>query len=370
MTSIEQRIAQLLPPEPLFTHEAWDDENVCCDRANAACTVKLPSGDRYCVSWSELAGRDNAYRFARHLFCRAVDDGIPQQELADERQQFYQLCRALRKQFSPGDHLYVKTRSDGYKIIGRSDSPESDHPSCWLQDHLPPCCDPLMRTALVIPDAGWAMEVTLDELTYQGYCAVEAAAEVRARGGQRPASAEWFRPSCSVAAIAQVALAHCASEALPMGSTAEPMFVNDLESCRPCGDFAHWPQDDAQQVVASRSSSSAGLSSLGSAGHPYFCNMPCKYVRRSKGCRLQQQCPCCHLCHWTRKNNGIRGYDRFVVDCETQMWNQRPTDATAAPLTLLASQDTSQTVPTTATDYPPFEGFSGFSLSPSFFALL
>lgn len=41
--------------------------------------------------------------------------------------------------------------------------------------------------------------------------------------------------------------------------------------------------------------------SVGSAGHPYTCSNPCKYVWRKQGCRDGADCPNCHYCKWQRK---------------------------------------------------------------------
>jgi len=54
----------------------------------------------------------------------------------------------------------------------------------------------------------------------------------------------------------------------------------------------------------------SNLPSLGSFGHPVLCRAPCKYVWRRTGCREGQSCACCHLCQWSRKNNGLLGYER------------------------------------------------------------
>ena len=41
--------------------------------------------------------------------------------------------------------------------------------------------------------------------------------------------------------------------------------------------------------------------SVGSAGHPYTCSNPCKYVWRKQGCRDGTDCPNCHYCKWQRR---------------------------------------------------------------------
>jgi len=40
--------------------------------------------------------------------------------------------------------------------------------------------------------------------------------------------------------------------------------------------------------------------SIGSQGHPLCCQLPCKYVRKRKGCKDGQNCTRCHLCQFTK----------------------------------------------------------------------
>lgn len=56
------------------------------------------------------------------------------------------------------------------------------------------------------------------------------------------------------------------------------------------------------------------LPSRGSFGHPFRCRAPCKYAFRRSGCRNGYECVCCHLCKWTRRNDGLLGYERFLLD--------------------------------------------------------
>eukprot|EP00931_Biecheleriopsis_adriatica_P026604 TRINITY_DN16172_c0_g1_i1.p1 TRINITY_DN16172_c0_g1~~TRINITY_DN16172_c0_g1_i1.p1 ORF type:complete len:226 (-),score=41.31 TRINITY_DN16172_c0_g1_i1:38-715(-) len=46
----------------------------------------------------------------------------------------------------------------------------------------------------------------------------------------------------------------------------------------------------------------AGFQTLsrGSAGHPYTCNEPCKYARKSRGCKEGINCDHCHACEWKK----------------------------------------------------------------------
>jgi hypothetical protein len=38
--------------------------------------------------------------------------------------------------------------------------------------------------------------------------------------------------------------------------------------------------------------------SAGSAGHPYNCSEPCKYLKKRRGCKDGASCDRCHLCSW------------------------------------------------------------------------
>mmetsp|Transcript_98578 Transcript_98578/g.234811 ORF Transcript_98578/g.234811 Transcript_98578/m.234811 type:complete len:238 (-) Transcript_98578:197-910(-) len=57
-------------------------------------------------------------------------------------------------------------------------------------------------------------------------------------------------------------------------------------------------------------SQTAGFApSRGSVGHPYTCSAPCKYVRKSRGCKDGDLCNHCHLCAWKNvKAPGKEGY--------------------------------------------------------------
>jgi len=58
------------------------------------------------------------------------------------------------------------------------------------------------------------------------------------------------------------------------------------------------------------------LLSEGSAGHPFSCAAPCKWARRSKGCRYGASCTSCHVCKWTRATSGLNGWKRSQVVLE------------------------------------------------------
>lgn len=47
-----------------------------------------------------------------------------------------------------------------------------------------------------------------------------------------------------------------------------------------------------------------GVLSVGSVGHPYTCKEPCKYVRKSRGCKDGAKCDRCHACIWSYYRRG------------------------------------------------------------------
>lgn len=66
-----------------------------------------------------------------------------------------------------------------------------------------------------------------------------------------------------------------------------------LESlCSPCQDGLQAPSGDKKE--------SQRELSIGTAGHPYSCGEPCKYVKKSRGCKDGSMCSRCHLCVWGR----------------------------------------------------------------------
>jgi hypothetical protein len=112
----------------------------------------------------------------------------------------------------------------------------------------------------------------------------------------------------------------------PAGSSPRAEAVH-LQHCLPCGPFGQRQSSQIEgvatvkdaTVAASISSPGADMLSRGSFGHPFNCSAPCKYVARLKGCRLQRQCLCCHLCKWTRKTDSLRGLEKLVADPEAYL---------------------------------------------------
>jgi len=49
-----------------------------------------------------------------------------------------------------------------------------------------------------------------------------------------------------------------------------------------------------------RSQNNSLWPSLGSKGHPLCCQLPCKYVRKRKGCKDGLRCMRCHLCRFSK----------------------------------------------------------------------
>eukprot|EP00931_Biecheleriopsis_adriatica_P026605 TRINITY_DN16172_c0_g2_i1.p1 TRINITY_DN16172_c0_g2~~TRINITY_DN16172_c0_g2_i1.p1 ORF type:complete len:265 (-),score=48.53 TRINITY_DN16172_c0_g2_i1:91-807(-) len=56
-------------------------------------------------------------------------------------------------------------------------------------------------------------------------------------------------------------------------------------------------QDDAGFQTLSR----------GSVGHPFTCNEPCKYAKKSRGCKEGINCDHCHACEWKKSAAKKRG---------------------------------------------------------------
>eukprot|EP00931_Biecheleriopsis_adriatica_P107097 TRINITY_DN8142_c0_g2_i1.p1 TRINITY_DN8142_c0_g2~~TRINITY_DN8142_c0_g2_i1.p1 ORF type:complete len:295 (+),score=50.04 TRINITY_DN8142_c0_g2_i1:688-1572(+) len=56
--------------------------------------------------------------------------------------------------------------------------------------------------------------------------------------------------------------------------------------------------------------------SLGTIGHPYNCEKPCKYVRRKGGCMHGLKCVQCHQCLWRRDTEG--GTKIKDVSCDVE----------------------------------------------------
>jgi len=87
---------------------------------------------------------------------------------------------------------------------------------------------------------------------------------------------------------------------------------NEGENCSKCH-LCHWSRDPTQQkpavqgvpirvaVALSQDRADDGeLASVGSMGHPFSCNVACKYNSKKSGCKDGKQCSRCHLCPWRR----------------------------------------------------------------------
>jgi hypothetical protein len=47
-----------------------------------------------------------------------------------------------------------------------------------------------------------------------------------------------------------------------------------------------------------------GVPSVGSMNHPHLCGQPCKYIKKSRGCRDGANCSHCHICVWQSRRHG------------------------------------------------------------------
>eukprot|EP00927_Polykrikos_kofoidii_P015402 TRINITY_DN16843_c0_g2_i1.p1 TRINITY_DN16843_c0_g2~~TRINITY_DN16843_c0_g2_i1.p1 ORF type:complete len:329 (-),score=33.97 TRINITY_DN16843_c0_g2_i1:75-1004(-) len=65
-------------------------------------------------------------------------------------------------------------------------------------------------------------------------------------------------------------------------------------STLPCSTFVPLPLPTQPSGLAQ------GIPSVGSFGHPMFCAGPCKFFRKTRGCKDSDACNRCHLCSWRR----------------------------------------------------------------------
>eukprot|EP00929_Paragymnodinium_shiwhaense_P015565 TRINITY_DN123676_c0_g1_i1.p1 TRINITY_DN123676_c0_g1~~TRINITY_DN123676_c0_g1_i1.p1 ORF type:complete len:229 (+),score=22.37 TRINITY_DN123676_c0_g1_i1:90-776(+) len=76
------------------------------------------------------------------------------------------------------------------------------------------------------------------------------------------------------------------------------------------------PADDAALGTEGAATSSW---SLGSAGHPWSCALPCKFVMRTRSCKDGVQCTRCHLCKWTKGSERRKRADLRKVEANQQL---------------------------------------------------
>jgi len=74
------------------------------------------------------------------------------------------------------------------------------------------------------------------------------------------------------------------------------------------------------------------LPSVGSFGHPRFCNQACKYYYKPRGCKDADSCTRCHLCPW-RRQQGSRHFrtkaNDLALACDVvHVVEATPTDIT------------------------------------------
>jgi hypothetical protein len=83
--------------------------------------------------------------------------------------------------------------------------------------------------------------------------------------------------------------------------TRDELFAAYASEERPVGE-AYWASLGTTQVESTVKLPEAKpeVHSRGSMGHPRGCGDACKYFRKKGGCRNGADCPCCHLCQWTR----------------------------------------------------------------------
>mmetsp|Transcript_46736 Transcript_46736/g.111149 ORF Transcript_46736/g.111149 Transcript_46736/m.111149 type:complete len:283 (-) Transcript_46736:163-1011(-) len=80
-----------------------------------------------------------------------------------------------------------------------------------------------------------------------------------------------------------------------------------------------------------------GEVSVGSIGHPYTCNLPCKYFKRQRGCKDGANCTRCHVCPWRHSAvSKAKAMKQLVNEADVQSESAR---STTAPPSVLDEQE-------------------------------
>ena len=217
--TVAGKIARLFGALPPASHAAHTTSNVRVDERRGSGQIRITLKDKTTihVGMAEMDGRDNALQFARCLYAEYLDKGSSKTVLQQRRDDMYAKCRKVREESSQySDHLYVKSRSDGFLKIGRSINPERDWSmsSSW-QKHLPEHESNVVRTILILPYAGYLEQIVLDQLTFEGLCAVGEACDCRANERKRPAGGEWMQRKCKLKRICEIVFSHWSPTKLP-----------------------------------------------------------------------------------------------------------------------------------------------------------
>jgi hypothetical protein len=113
------------------------------------------------------------------------------------------------------------------------------------------------------------------------------------------------------------------------------------------------------------------MPSRGSLGHPYLCGAPCKYTRRKSRCRDGFGCLSCHLCKWTRRTHGLRGWERIAQELtEDGCGEVGDSLSTIALSDSPSSEDQDRILPVISLNYVKFDPEGQAQVAPSLGNLL
>jgi len=85
------------------------------------------------------------------------------------------------------------------------------------------------------------------------------------------------------------------------GNAADDIYALQIPMCSPCFPVFMIPilmAGDVPGTIPETKGCDPAMVSAGSAGHPYTCAEPCKYMTKKRGCKDSAKCDHCHLCVW------------------------------------------------------------------------
>lgn len=121
----------------------------------------------------------------------------------------------------------------------------------------------------------------------------------QAAAGQAPSqpAGQWLLVSGAAAGRGAAVAAAPQASSTPAGAVRVPDAA--APPSHPVPRPRHRPRGKAQAAAAALAPI---VTSVGTIGHPFTCNPPCKYARKPKGCKDGSQCTHCHECVWRRQD--------------------------------------------------------------------
>jgi hypothetical protein len=117
--------------------------------------------------------------------------------------------------------------------------------------------------------------------------------------------------------------------------------------------LCHWSRDTTQKKPILQDSTPLRVTipevtqddtpSVGSIGHPFSCNIACKYYFKKHGCKDGRLCERCHLCRWSRccekanANGEGKFKNRSAPECTQKMHDGTELRVDGIPATKLPS---------------------------------